>query len=62
MARPTVKSRHHNKHSTMRLDYAQNIDTVLGSTVNTVGRAYLIALRERESSLRPPMTLHLNSN
>lgn len=62
MARPRVKSRDHKRHGIMRLDCAQNRDTVLGSIVNTVGRAYLIAFRERESSLGPLLTLHLNSN
>ena len=39
MAKPRVKIRHHKIHGTMRLDAAQNI----GSIVNTVGRAHLIA-------------------
>jgi hypothetical protein len=31
--------------------YAQNIDSILGSIMNTIGRAYVIFLRVRESSL-----------
>jgi hypothetical protein len=50
MARPRVKRRHHKTHGTMRLDDAQNIDTVLGSIVNTVGRAYLIAFERTRIS------------
>ena len=30
---------------------AQNIDTILGSIVNIIGRAYVIGQRERESAL-----------
>lgn len=35
----------------MRLHCAQNIDTVLGSIVNTIRRAYVINSREQESLL-----------
>ena len=31
--------------------YAQNIDTILDSIMNTIGRAYVIILRIRDSSL-----------
>ena len=50
MARPRVNSRDHKRHGIM-MDYAQNRDTVLGSIVDTVGRAYRIAFRERDLHL-----------
>ena len=50
MVRHVVK----NKHQNMCCDeiglYAQNTDTILGSIINTTGRAYVNILREREST------------
>lgn len=35
------------------------IDTILGSMMNTLGKAYVIIQRVRESSLRPPISFAL---
>lgn len=32
----------------MQLDYAQNLDTILGLTMNIIRRAYVIYQRQRE--------------
>lgn len=41
---------------------SQYLDTILGSLVYTIGRAYVISQRERESSLRHHNIVQFNSN
>lgn len=40
--------------------WPQNLDTIVGSTVNTIRRAYMLVERERQSSLSTLITLQLS--
>ena len=43
----------------MQSDYAQNLDTIIGLTMNIIRRAYVIYQRERERERKIHIT-HLN--
>lgn len=57
MAKLVGKNRHPNIMSHRGIGLcSQTIDTISGPKVNTIGRAYLIVYKERESSLPALMT------
>lgn len=58
MARLVVKNMHQadTRYDEIELCAQTNLDNTLGSKVNTIERAYVIIVREPESSLQPLQT------